>query len=255
MARGTPRVLVAGGDGSLRTAASALVGQSTEFALLPGGTLNHFARDAGVPTDPALALETAATSTHTTMADVAFLNDRLFLNTSSVGIYVAFVRAREQLERRLPYWLASALAAGRLLLRMRSIGIRFQADGAEQVYRSPLVFIGAGERELGLPALGGRVEGGARALHVLIVRGRTRSRLFALGLLAPVRGTRGLARTSAMDAYLVDDCTIELRHPRANVSIDGEIVSLDGPFRYRYQRDALRVVVPPPPEPHAAVKV
>ena len=53
---GARRVLVAGGDGTIATAASVLVGTPAELAIIPGGTLNHFAKDVGIPLDPAAAL-------------------------------------------------------------------------------------------------------------------------------------------------------------------------------------------------------
>jgi diacylglycerol kinase family enzyme len=46
---GASRVLVAGGDGTISSAASVLARTSTALAVLPGGTLNHFARDHGSP--------------------------------------------------------------------------------------------------------------------------------------------------------------------------------------------------------------
>ena len=45
------RILIAGGDGSIRTAAQAVAGKDIELAVLPSGTLNHFAKDHGIPTD------------------------------------------------------------------------------------------------------------------------------------------------------------------------------------------------------------
>src|SRR5688500_374492 len=64
VARGTPRVVVAGGDGTIALAARALAGSRTALAVLPGGTLNHFARDLGLPPDDAAAcLECAVRGT------------------------------------------------------------------------------------------------------------------------------------------------------------------------------------------------
>src|SRR4051812_29819197 len=45
------RMLVGGGDGSLCTAAHALAETGVELAILPAGTLNHLARDLGLPSD------------------------------------------------------------------------------------------------------------------------------------------------------------------------------------------------------------
>ena len=47
----TRRILVSGGDGTIASAANALLGSQCELAVLPGGTLNHFARDLGLPRD------------------------------------------------------------------------------------------------------------------------------------------------------------------------------------------------------------
>ncbi len=46
---GARRVLVAGGDGTIGSAASALAGTGVELAILPCGTLNHLAKDLKLP--------------------------------------------------------------------------------------------------------------------------------------------------------------------------------------------------------------
>ena len=115
---GSKRVLISGGDGTIATAASALMGSETALAILPGGTLNHFATDLGIPTTPAEALGLVSSGT-VRATDVGVVNGRLFLNTSSVGAYVHFVRSREYLEARFGYRIASAIAAFRLLFQLR----------------------------------------------------------------------------------------------------------------------------------------
>ena len=89
-----------------------LLDGSAELAILPGGTLNHFARDLGISTEAAEALELAAEGCARGV-DVGMVGGKLFLNTSSVGAYVRFVRVREHLESYLGYRLATALAAVR----------------------------------------------------------------------------------------------------------------------------------------------
>src|SRR4029078_12816418 len=49
--RGDAMLIVGGGDGTISAAASALVGTDTKLGILPLGTLNHFARDLGIPND------------------------------------------------------------------------------------------------------------------------------------------------------------------------------------------------------------
>ena len=240
---GATRILVSGGDGTIAAAAGALAGTGVELAVLPGGTLNHFAKAMGIPTDHRQALDVAATGTRIT-TDLGRVNGRAVLNTSSVGAYVTFVRVRERLERALGYWLASLVAGLRILLRLRAFHVALEVEGAERDYVTPLVFLAIGERELRLPNLGERRENGGRGLHVVVVRGAARARLAALAWAAAARGLRTTSRTPHMDGFLVDRCTIELSAPSLTIAVDGELVSVDSPLEYRLERDVLAVVVP-----------
>jgi diacylglycerol kinase family enzyme len=216
VAGGEKRIVVSGGDGTIATAARALVGTGVELGIVPGGTLNHFARDLGIPPDLPSACEIAADHTVTACADVGYVNGVLFLNTSSVGAYVKLVRTRDRVERRLGYKLASVVAAVR--------------------------FVGVGERELKLPVLGKRVAHGRRGLHIMVVRGQRRAGLLALALAAVARGVRHVSRTPKLDSFIVDRCRVVLPR-RGPVAVDGEIVTLDTPLEYELARDALKVVV------------
>jgi diacylglycerol kinase family enzyme len=246
VAHGARRILVAGGDGTIATAAAALVesGAPAELAVLPGGTLNHFARDLGISTVAAEAVKLATSGTCRGV-DVGMVNGTLFLNTSSVGAYVRFVRVRETLERSFGYRLASALAAFRILFTLRLMAVEVVVDGRKRIYRTPLVFIGVGERHLALPGLGQRAPGGKRGLHVIVVRGRSRARLLALGLAAVARGKDSVSGTPELDSFIVDSLRIDMRG-MGTVAVDGEIVSLHAPLEYTLRRDALTVVLPPP---------
>lgn len=245
MDQGARRVVVAGGDGSVAAAAAVLAGTGVELAVLPGGTLNHFARDLGIPTD-ADAAARAATSATTRAADVAVVNGRIFLNTSSVGAYVVFVRTRERLEQHLGYRAATLLAAASTFWRLRRFGVEVEVDGERRIYNTPIVFIGVGERELQLPKLGSRVADGRAGLHVFVVRGRTRAALVALALAGAARGVQWVSRTPALDSFLVDRARIVFRRRKGNVAVDGELVPMTSPLEYELRPNALRVVVPDP---------
>lgn len=245
---GAKRILVSGGDGTIATAAGELLNTKAELAILPGGTLNHFARDLGVSTDAPEALQLAVEGS-CRGADIGFVNGHVFLNTSSVGAYVRFVRIRERLEKRFGYRIASTLAALRILFQLRSFAVELEVDGQPRIYRTPLVFIGVGERELQLPSLGSRVRDGRRGLHVMVVRGRSGARLLALALAAVARGVEEVAKTPELDSFIVERCRVTLRRP-TSVAIDGELVAMHEALEYELRRDALQVVSPPP-EPSA----
>jgi diacylglycerol kinase family enzyme len=239
---GVPRLLVAGGDGTIATAASALLKTDIQLAILPGGTLNHFATDLQIPIDPAEALALAVVGTPKP-TDVGMVNERVFLNTSSAGAYVHFVRVREYLEPRLGYRIASFIAAMRVLFTFTTISVEIEVDGKRRTYVTPIVFIGTGERQLKAPHLGKRLPGGQRGLHVVIVKGRTRARLMAMGLNAVARGVKTSTRTPELDSFIVDHCTITLRH-EGRIAVDGELALVGKTLQYRLNRDAIQVVCP-----------
>jgi diacylglycerol kinase family enzyme len=242
VAEKVPRLLVSGGDGTIATAASALLDTDIELAILPGGTLNHFATDLKVPIKPAEALALAVSGT-AKPADVGMVNEKVFLNTSSAGAYVHFVRVREYLEPHLGYRIASFIAALRVLFQLRMITVELDVDGQRKSYVTPMIFIGTGERELKAPLLGKRVPGGQRGLHVMIVRGRTRARIMAIALNAVARGVETAARTPELDSFMVDRCTITLRR-NSRIAVDGELVSVGQILDYHIKNDAIQVVCP-----------
>jgi diacylglycerol kinase family enzyme len=249
---GARRILVAGGDGTIGTAAAQLVETPAELAVLPGGTLNHFAKDLGISTVAAEAVALASGEACRGV-DVGMVNGRIFLNTSSVGVYVRYVRVREELEKTAGYRLASMLAAFRILFSFRLMAVEVEVEGRKRIYRTPLVFIGVGERELQVPLLGKRVPGGTRGLHVMVVQGRSRARLFALALSAVARGVDSVEHTPQFDSFIVDRFRISM-NVMGKVAVDGEILSLNPPLEYELRRDALTVVCPPVDIPLAEVR-
>lgn len=236
---GAPRILVAGGDGSIGSVANVLAGTGVELAILPCGTLNHLAKDLDLPLDLEQAAKFALYG-KSAPVDAAVVNDRIFLNTSSVGAYVSFVRMRERLERRLGYRIASLVAGFRMLFHMPTFRITLDVDGTVREYVTPLVFLGVGERELKLPALGSRVARGRAGLHVMVIRERSGGRALSLGLAAAARGVKAVAKTPALDSFIVGACTIHPRVPR--IALDGEIVTEASPLQYRHVPGHLRVV-------------
>lgn len=239
---GASRVLVAGGDGTIATAAAALAGTGVELAVLPGGTLNHFASHLRIPTDAAAALDVAAGGVPCSI-DAAYVNDRLFINTSSVGAYVHFVQLRERWEPRLGYWLASLVAAVRTYVMLQRRHVEVEIDGRRRSYRSPLVFVGVGERELADASLREYDPDGRRGLHVVVFHGWRKASMVIRGAAAARRGPQALDRLPDVDSVVVDACRIFLRGHTARLAVDGELTTMQSPLEYRSAPGALRVMV------------
>jgi diacylglycerol kinase family enzyme len=176
--------------------------------------------------------------------DLGRVNDQVFLNTSAIGAYVTFVRVRERFEPRFGYTIASLLAFIRMFSSLRTFDVELEVEGVKKLYRSSLVFIGVGERELKLPLLGSRVQNGKRGLHVMVVQGRRPARLFALALAGIAKGTRQAARLPQFDSFIVDTCRVDLRRSSPTIALDGELKRMVTPLQDRLERDAIRLVVP-----------
>lgn len=238
---GHKRVIVSGGDGTLALAAGILTDTETEMAIIPGGTLNHFAQRLLIPTDISSAIELAmhgkVTSTH-----VAYVNNQIFLNTSSVGAYVTFVRTREYLERKMQYMTASILAGIRRLYHFRHTHIILN----EQKIKTPLVFVGVGERDLQIPAVGQVKPDGREGLHLIVIRCHSSWSVIKLVFSAMLMGIDPLTKAKLVDNAIIDEVEVTLRSRKKSltVAVDGELIKLRPPLQYRFKRDSLNVVVP-----------
>ena len=135
-AAGRADVLVAaGGDGTVGSVAGVAVETNATFGVLPLGTLNHFARDAGIPLELPEAVQTIVQGSVRDV-DVGDLNGRIFVNNSSLGIYPRMVWERnvEQHHGR-GKWTAFVIAMARTWRRYRMLVARMSID--EQGPRRP----------------------------------------------------------------------------------------------------------------------
>ena len=92
-------LVAAGGDGTVGAVAGVAVETNTIFGVLPMGTLNHFAKDVGLPLDLEAAVSVIV-ARHVRRCDVGDVNGRIFVNNSSVGLYPRMVWERKAEERR-----------------------------------------------------------------------------------------------------------------------------------------------------------
>lgn len=130
---------LAGRDGTVGAAAEAALAAGIPLAVFPAGTFNHFAKALGL--DRVHRAIRAVRKGPATKMDVAHVNDKLFLNTASVGAYSDFVARRQRLERRIGKPLAACYAALRTMRRSTSVDVL--ADDRE--HRATFVFIGNGQ--------------------------------------------------------------------------------------------------------------
>ena len=242
-ATGVDALVAAGGDGTVSTAAAAVAGTGLALGVLPMGTLNHFARDAGIPLDLKEAAAAIAAG-RTRPVDAAEANGRLFVNNIAVGLYPMLVRDRDAQQRHLGRTKRRAMlvAAARTLWRFTSRRLTVRAAGMKAPVETPLLFVGNNRYETGLLRLGRRaaIDRGELCLYAPLAR--TRLAFFWLSLRAV------LGRPDRQRDFLTVDgieaCEIESRHPSLTVAMDGEARLLETPLRCRVRKGALRLIVP-----------
>jgi diacylglycerol kinase family enzyme len=133
---GTRGLGVAGGDGSINAAAGVATAHGLPLAVVPGGTLNHLARDLGVSTVDDVAAAVRAGSA--IEVDLPAIDGRRFVNTASFGSYAELVDAREALEERLGKWPAMLVALVRVLRRGEPVEV--ELDGRRR--QLWMIFVG-----------------------------------------------------------------------------------------------------------------
>jgi len=236
-----PEVIVAGGgDGTVSTIAAALADGTIALGVLPLGTLNHFAKDLGMPLELEAAIERIARGP-IERVDIGEVNGRVFINNSSLGLYPAIVRDRELQRKRLGRgkWPALVWASLAALRRFPFLSARLSVDGAERRLRTPFVFIGNNEYLMEGFAIGERARLDGGRLSVYVVQRASRMRLLLLALRALVGRLKQARDFEAMGA---GEIVVESRHRRLRVATDGEITLMAPPLRYRIRPQALLVV-------------
>ena len=166
-------VVVGGGDGSIRTVAGVLAGSDVPLGILPLGTLNHFAKDLGIPLHLGEAAEVIAKGAQRAV-DLAEVNGETFINNSSIGIYPYMVldRERRRAHHKLAKWMAMVPALFRAARHFPRRRLALSAEGWTRPYRTPCLLIGNNEYGVEFPTLGRRHHLDQGKLSVYVVKQR-----------------------------------------------------------------------------------
>ncbi len=241
-------LVAAGGDGTLNVVARAALDAGWTLGIVPLGTFNFYARDLGIPLDAAAAAQVLVDGTTRAVA-VGRINEHLFLNNASFGLYRQLLEDREEVKHRFGrYRLIAAFAALWTLWRhRRNYRLQLDIDGRTEEWRTPMLFFGLNALQLEKLAL--QIAGCAAEdrLAVLAPPPLPRWRLLWLAM-------KGAAQQLEEGRDLACRCATRVRvdwrgHRRARVAVDGESVECDLPLTVQVRPRALNVIVPREPEP------
>jgi diacylglycerol kinase family enzyme len=244
-AAGAELVIAGGGDGTVGAVAGALAGSDAVLGVLPLGTFNHFARDLGVPPDLAGAARALASAVPRCL-DLAEVNGHRFVNNSALGFYPQVVRERTEprIRTRLRKVGVSLAAAARLVGHYRLSHVTLEVEGERVSRLTPVVFISNNPAEMRLFRFGRRRSLDGGKLFVYVHHGTSHLAVLhtiVAGLFADLRAA------GRFDQWSTRAVEIDFRHRRrVPVFLDGELLSLQPPLRYRMLPGRLRVAVPQP---------
>lgn len=242
VADGATRIVAGGGDGTVNAVAARLLDSDTVLGVLPLGTLNHFARDLGIPFELDAAVAIMAVD-HVARVDVGQVDDAIFLNNSSMGLYPRMVADREHARKRLGLgkWPALARATWHALRHPSTFQAVVCVDDKQLERRTPFIFVGNNAYVLEGFGIGQRTRLDAGLLSLYVLRPKSTLGLVWLG----VRALFGIgSHADDFDAFQAGDFRIESAHPSIDVAMDGEVRRLHTPVHYRIRPRALRVLVP-----------
>lgn len=237
--RGAQVLVAAGGDGTVSAVAGAVAGTSTTLAVLPLGTMNHFAKDARLPLDMEEAARVALEG-RAGPVDVAEVNGRVFVNNASIGLYPDALRERERRQAASGSKpVATMQAAGTVLRNVRTHHLLLGIDGRPAARTTSFVLVGNNVYETGLLGLGSRssLTGGRLSVYTV----RRPGRRAVLGLAARALTGR-LDQAHDFESHEATEVVVDSRRPQVRVGIDGELCMLDAPLRFTIRPRALRLV-------------
>jgi diacylglycerol kinase family enzyme len=235
-------IVVGGGDGSVRTVAGVLADTGVPLGVLPLGTLNHFAKDLGIP----LKVEQAAAAIaagHTRNVDIAEVNGKTFINNSSIGIYPYMVidRERRRATHKLAKWMAMIPAFFRMLHHFPRRRLRISAKDFARPYRTSCLFVGNNEYGMELFTFGRRHRLDSGELWFYVVKPRSPFEFFFM----VCRMCFGrIDQERDLDRFHLSEAEVSAKASRLFVALDGEVRLMHTPLHYRSRPGALRVIVP-----------
>lgn len=237
IAKHKPQAVVAvGGDGTVNAVANIVTKLALPMGVIPAGTLNHFAKDMGLPIDPIQAAAVIAKQ-RIAKIDYATINDRAFVNNCNLGGYPETVMQRDK--SSLPSkWLAGVIAAVKVWNQHKRQNFALEVDDNKMRVRAGSLFIGNNSYQLEGVQFTARPKLDQGRLQLVVIKtGRLRHLVSILISFITKRAHE------KVDIHHAKELTIRSAKTHYNVAIDGEVAKFDMPLSIKIHSKALSVLV------------
>lgn len=241
VARGGSLVIAAGGDGTVNGVLQRIVGTGQTLGVIPLGTVNHFARDLGIPNNWETALDIALRG-EVREIDTATINGRHFINAVHIGFYPAVFRAREAMRTRYSKWRAFAIAIRLAYRHFPQVALVLETDAAMTTVRTPFFVVAVNAYDFDqrqLLATKQALDQGRLTVYWLSRRRRSD---FIQSIWLYLRGQ--VDRITGLRRIHTRDLRLQTSRETLQVAIDGELEKLPSPIHIRIVPQSLRVKVP-----------
>jgi len=228
--------VAAGGDGTVRSVASEIVGTNKTLGVLPMGSGNGFAREFGFrPNIPSLLK--VIKKAQSLKVDIIQINEHICLNVAGVGLDSFVAHSFDKLKTR-GFW-SYAWVTIRNFLQLRPVHVDLNIPGEEPVSEDVFVLSIANTRQFGNNAfIAPRARPNDGIIDIVLIRPFPK-------LMSPViiyRLFRGTLHNSKYVRYIKTDKPFTINTQENRFHIDGEPVDIPGEILVRVQKNALKVL-------------
>lgn len=240
IARGADCLGMAGGDGSQALVASVAVEHDVPFVCISAGTRNHFAMDLGIDRDDPSTGLVAFTEGLERRIDYATVNDKLFVNNVSMGVYATIVQ--EDSYRDAKVETSKELLPKLLGAQTEPFDLQFTDDQGREVDGAFVILVSNNPYVLG-PKLDVSQRRSLTTGHLGVFAVNARTGAEAATLLA--RTTFGvMSRDPRVHQFTTERFVVSSQSGRAYAGIDGEALDLPTPLVFEAKPLGLRLRVP-----------
>lgn len=234
-------IVAAGGDGTLNAVASQLLHQDIPMGIIPLGTFNYVARVLDIPIEVMAAAEVIAKG-QPRKIHVAKINEHIYLNNASLGLYPLFIEKRELYNQKFGRFPLHAYTSGLdVLIRDRKeLKLEIEVDQKRYPVKTPLLFFG--NNQLQLADMNLKIAKCAEMGQVAgVILAKTDKLSLFKTLFQLIRGQ--LEKAADVYSFSADEVQVYSSNPALTVAIDGEIVKIKTPLKCSVDKHALNVMV------------
>ena len=228
--------IAAGGDGTVRSVASELIGTKKILGVLPMGSGNGFAKELGFrPNIRSLLKDIKKAESHD--VDIIMVNDMICLNAAGIGLDSFVAHSFDKLKTRGVWSYIWVTLMN--LIKLRPVHIELKIPGEETVSEDLFVLTIANTRQFGNNAFiapDARPDDGIVDIVLIRPFPKILSPVFAYRLF------RGTLKYSKYVRYLKTDKPFTIQTDEKRFHIDGEPVEICGDVSVNISLKALSVL-------------